>query len=66
MSSICIIDTAVFCNILCVPNMDQDVKRAFAELEQYISLGYTLLLPLAVVYETGNHIAQNGNGGRLG
>lgn len=62
MSSICIIDTTVFCNLLRVPFMDQDAEDTFAELRRFIDLNYTLPLPVAVVYETGNHVAQNGNG----
>lgn len=31
-------------------------------LEELIDEGITLLLPLATIYETGNHIAQNGDG----
>ena len=62
MSSICIIDTTVLCNILRVPNMDQDHQQAMEELEQYVEDDYTLLLPMAAIYETGNHIAHNGSG----
>jgi hypothetical protein len=62
VSAICIIDTSVFCNILRVPNKDQDHARAMAELASHLAAEYTLLLPLAAIYETGNHIAQNGSG----
>lgn len=60
--SICIVDTSVFCNILEVPNLCQDRDRVFNRLEGLIEDGATLLLPLATIYETGNHIAQNGDG----
>lgn len=63
MSSICIIDTSVFCNILRVPNKDQDHQRAWSELSEHIEAEDTLLLPMATIYETGNHISQNGSGG---
>ena len=63
MSAICIIDTSVFCNILNVPRRNQRHGEAVAELDVMIRDGYTLLLPLATIYETGNHIAQNGDGG---
>lgn len=59
---ICIIDTSVFCNILDVPNLCQDRDRVLDRLEGLIDDGATLLLPLATIYETGNHIAQNGDG----
>jgi hypothetical protein len=56
--TICIVDTSVFCNILDVPAFNQDRDDALSTLERYLDERYTLLLPLAVVYETGNHIAQ--------
>ena len=62
MSSICIVDTSVFCNLLRVPNRSQDYERARRELKQHIQDGDTLLLPMAAIYEAGNHIAQNGDG----
>lgn len=62
MSSICIIDTSVFCNILNVPTKSQQHTETMIQFEQHIKSGYTLLLPMATIYETGNHIAQNGDG----
>lgn len=62
MTTICIIDTSVFCNILGVPNKSQQQQKALDELDTFIREGATLLLPLATIYETGNHIAQNGDG----
>lgn len=67
MREIYLIDTSVFCRILRVPNMcsDQEHGEALAEMVRITSrpgVATTLLLPVAVIYETGNHIAQNGNG----
>lgn len=62
MSAICIIDTSVFCSILNVPNRNQHNSRAMAELRSHLQADYTLLLPLAAIFETGNHVAQNGSG----
>ena len=59
MSSICLIDTSVFLNILNVPRCNEDRMQNFKE---YIELGCTFLLPMATILETGNHIAQNGDG----
>lgn len=53
-----IIDTSVFCNLLGVPGRDQDQDRAIADLAAYGGRGVELFLPLGVIYETGNHIAQ--------
>ena len=60
--TICIVDTSVFCNILDIPGRNQERGRALAELESYLDEDHTLLLPLAAVYETGNHIAHIANG----
>jgi hypothetical protein len=57
-----IVDTSVLCNILRVPTMDQDGERAALELREALRQNDVLLLPIAVIYETGNHIAQNGDG----
>lgn len=54
-----IVDTTVFCNLLEVPGRDQERQRAKGELARHVEGGVRLLLPLAVVYETGNHIAQS-------
>lgn len=62
MSTIRILDTSVFCNILGVPNRSQDQERAIEELTSYQDQDDTLLLPMAAVYETGNHIAKEGDG----
>jgi hypothetical protein len=64
VSAVCIIDTSVFCNILDVFRREHDHAKSLVELEMMVGAGYTLLLPLATIYETGNHIAQNGDGGR--
>lgn len=62
MSAICIIDTSVFCNLLNVPRRNQHHEESVNALGEMIRRGYTLLLPLATIYETGNHIAHNGDG----
>jgi hypothetical protein len=63
MSAVCIIDTSVFLNLLNVPGKNQDkelIKQSFSE---YVELGATFILPMATIIETGNHVAQNGDGG---
>lgn len=64
MSTICIIDTSVFLNILDVPNRNDQREEVFASFEEYIQLEATFILPMATIVETGNHIAQNGNGAK--
>ncbi|MFN7504718.1 MAG: hypothetical protein ACK5Q1_04070, partial [Limnobacter sp.] len=63
MSSICIIDTSVFLNLLNVPGKNQDKDTVTASFTAYAELGVTFILPMATIIETGNHIAQNGDGG---
>lgn len=62
--SIAIIDTSVFCNLLKVPQMCGDHEQAMQKLGELVRNRESLLLPLATIYETGNHIAQNGTGGQ--
>jgi predicted nucleic acid-binding protein len=62
MSSICFIDTSVFLNLLNVPNRNQEHEKVSQDFHSYEELKFTLLLPMATIIETGNHIAQNGDG----
>jgi predicted nucleic acid-binding protein len=62
MTAVCIIDTSVFCNILGVPNKSQRQDEALDELHRFLEKSATLLLPMVTIYETGNHIAQSGDG----
>lgn len=62
MKAIVLVDTSIFCEILEVPNMCSRVGPTRVELRQRVQRGEFLLLPLATIIETGNHIAQNGDG----
>lgn len=62
MRTICLIDTSIFVNILNVPNMNRDHVPITQELELKIRNNEGLFLPMATILETGNHIAQNGDG----
>lgn len=64
MSAVRIVDTSVLCNLLRVPNMDQDADRAAREFSRAQADGDYFLLPVAVIYETGNHIAHVANGSK--
>jgi hypothetical protein len=64
MSSIRIVDTSVLCNLLRVPNKDQDADRALREFSRAQTERDIFLLPIPVIYETGNHIAQSTNGAK--
>ena len=62
MNTICLIDTSVFVEILNIPQKAQNHKRILDELEEKIYNNQNLFLPMATIFETGNHIAQNGDG----
>ncbi len=62
MSVVCLIDTSVFLNLLNVPNRNQDKEAVKTSFKEYVELDTTFILPMATILETGNHIAQNGNG----
>ena len=63
---ICIIDTSIFCCWLRIPSKETagqqedmwDFERTNAKITSEIDNGSTLVLPLATLIETGNHIAQ--------
>ncbi len=42
--------------------MHQNYDAVIQQLRDYIEQDYTLLLPMATIIETGNHVAQNGDG----
>lgn len=58
-----IIDTSILCNIINIPHMNQNHQEIVEEL---IALQkdpqQTLILPLATIIETGNHIAHIADG----
>ncbi len=58
MRTIVLIDTSVFDEILAVPGKSQDHEGTLVELGDWLDLGASLLLPIATIIETGNHIAQ--------
>jgi hypothetical protein len=60
--SICLIDTSVFCELIAVPNLCKQHQDFLVELRRKVEEDETLLLPMATILETGNHIGQNGNG----
>ncbi|GCL54629.1 hypothetical protein NIES3806_19720 [Microcystis aeruginosa NIES-3806] len=62
MGAICLIDTSIFLEILNVPHKASQSELIFQELKEKIEAGESLFLPMATILETGNHIAQNGDG----
>lgn len=64
MSAVCLIDTSILVEILDVPRRAANHDQVIAELQEKIENGDALFLPMATILETGNHIAQNGDGGQ--
>lgn len=62
MGAICLIDTSIFLEILNVPKKASQSELIFQELKEKFEAGESLFLPMATILETGNHIAQNGDG----
>jgi hypothetical protein len=62
MSAIVLLDTSVYLNVLDVPGFNQDRAAVLENFERSIQAGDHFLLPLAAVWETGNHIADLGDG----
>lgn len=62
MRAICLVDTTILVEILNVPGKANHHLAVMVELEVKIRDGEALFLPMATVLETGNHIAQNGDG----
>jgi len=60
--TICLLDTTILCNIVPVPGRDQHKDAVFQELAEREERGEWLLLPIAAIIETGNHIAHCGDG----
>ena len=58
MFDIAIVDTSVLLNVLDVPAFNQDRADVFAEFVELVNFGTNLLLPMAAIFETGNHIAR--------
>ena len=62
MSNVHFIDTSVLVELLNIPNMNGRHAQAKAEYEELVASGDTFVLPVAVLVETGNHIAHISDG----
>lgn len=62
MKKVHFVDTSVLCNLLDVPNKNNDAEKVRCELAQIIAAGEILILPVVSIIETGNHIAHIDNG----
>ncbi len=67
MADVCFVDTSILCDLLKVPGKCQRHEEVRGELQSRIESGVQLVLPIASIIETGNHIAQahDGRGRRV-
>lgn len=62
MSAIVLLDTTIYLNVLDVPTLNQNRDSVLGVFKDCIDQNDYFLLPLAAVWETGNHIADLGDG----
>ncbi len=58
MSEIVIIDTTVFSNVLNIPGYNGDHAAIVGRFKHFLDADASFLLPLAAMFETGNHIGR--------
>lgn len=58
MSAIILLDTSIYLNVLDIPGYNQDRDDVLNEFQRCIENDDRFLLPLASVWETGNHIGD--------
>ena len=52
------VDTSVVCNLLAIPGRCQARKRIQSEFQRLVDRDVRMVLPIAAIIETGNHIAH--------
>ena len=62
MSAIVLLDTSIYLNVLGVPGRNQQRDHVFDSFEERARSGDQFLLPMATIWETGNHISRLENG----
>lgn len=62
MPEVIVVDTTVLLNVLDVPGRNQHRDDVLARFGEVTEGGASLLLPMAAVYEAGNHIAKLADG----
>ncbi len=64
MSAIVLVDTSILLNVLDVPGRNQDRATVLQALAAHLEQNDHLLLPMAAIVETGNHIAHVPDGAK--
>lgn len=62
MMNVRFIDTSILLNLLGVPGKCQNREAVTAEFREIVDKGEVLILPLATIIETGNHISRIAKG----
>lgn len=62
MSDIVLLDTSIYLNVLNVPGRNQQREDVFNYFELRAESGDHFLLPMATIWETGNHISRLSTG----
>ena len=63
MSAIWLLDTSIYLNVLDVPGFSQHREAVLEQFRERVHARHRFLLPLASIWETGNHIAHVPEGG---
>lgn len=64
--TVCIVDTSVLVELLDLPHMNARHAQVEVDLRAKLERSETMLLPMAAIVETGNHVGQvNGDRRRL-
>jgi hypothetical protein len=64
MGDIVLLDTSVYLNVLDVPGFNQNRDDILNQFQVRVQNSDYFLLPMATIWETGNHIADLPDGGR--
>lgn len=62
MGDIVLLDTTVYLNVLDVPGRNQQREQVLDAFESRVRKGDHFLLPMATIWETGNHVSRLANG----
>lgn len=62
MSSIVLLDTTIYLNVLDVPGRNQERDDVLNRFQDRVQNGDHFLLPMATIWEAGNHISRLANG----
>ncbi len=64
MKAVGLVDTGILLETLDVPGRNENHAAIAADMDSRKRDGHSLLIPVAVILETGNHIARLSNGGQ--